>query len=397
MAGFEKLGISDILINKLQNIEVTEPTPIQQLVIPHAVKSESILAQSQTGSGKTLAYLLPIVERLDNNNNKRALIVAPTRELVQQIDEVCGKLSSSIKRAVIYGGVEYESQREMLRENPQIIISTVGRLLDLIDQDVANVEEIDFFVLDEVDQMVDLGFRDGILRLSKYRASNAQTLCFSATLPVEVEGIISEIMPSEIFRAHVNTESLAVERIEQSGYYVSTEMMDHLLIHILKSDPPRKGVIFTRSRKMADRLSLLLRERDIFTEAMHSDRSQVAREHILERFKSGDTTLLVATDVIARGIDIDDIDVVYNYGLPLEAEQYIHRIGRTARGGKSGHAINISTPQEKPLVDKVCKLMRRNITMTTAHPYATPDVVKALQKPTSAVSTQKKDKKRGKK
>ncbi len=375
MTGFKQLGISNTLAEKLHSLGISEPTPIQQLVIPHALKSESILAQSQTGSGKTLAFLLPLIEQLDNKG--RALILAPTRELVQQIGEVCGKISAP-KYATIYGGVSYELQLQRLNENPSIIISTVGRLLDLMAQGAVNIESLDFFVLDEVDQMVDLGFRDDILRLSKFRAPDAQTLCFSATLPSEVESVITEILPSGYFKAQNQRESLAVERIEQSGFYVATEMMDHLLIHIVRGNTTQKGIIFTRSRKMADRLSLLLRDREIHAEAMHSDRSQGAREHILERFKSGETTLLVATDVIARGIDVDDIDIVYNYGLPLEAEQYIHRIGRTARAGRAGKAINLCTPQEKPLVDKVCKLMRRNILMTTSHPYATPDVLKAL-------------------
>ncbi len=391
MASFETLGISSTIAHKLQCLGVVEPTPIQQLVIPHALNSENILAQSQTGSGKTLAYLLPILERVNDNNsnNKRALILAPTRELVLQIGEVCRKIYDN-KIATIYGGVEYELQKRELNEAPNIIISTVGRLLDLINQDVANINNLDLFVLDEVDQMVDLGFREDILRLSNFRSPSAQTLCFSATLPSEVEDIVANIMPRGYLKLQNQTSSLAVDQIEQSGYYVSTDMMDHLLIHLLHKNTSQKGIIFTRSRKMADRLSLLLRQRDIFAEAMHSDRSQTAREHILSRFRSGETTLIVATDVIARGIDIDDVDIVYNYGLPLEAEQYIHRIGRTGRAGRVGKAVSVCTPQEKPLVDKVCKLMRKNISMTTSHPYATPDIIKAL----TANTQQKKRKNR---
>ncbi len=388
--GFRELGIDNITVDRLNKIGVVNPTPIQLLVIPRALSGENILARSQTGGGKTLSYLIPVIQRI--KTTQRALILAPTRELAQQIGEVCRSISE-LNYTVIYGGVGYTPQHEALAQTPDIIISTVGRLKDLMSQGVALLQSLDFFVLDEVDQMVDLGFRDDILQLSTLRSLECQTLCFSATLPTEVEAIIAEILPSQYFRAEIKDESLAVERIEQTGYYVSRDMMDHLLIHTLQNQPSHKAIIFTRSRKMADRLSILLRERGFFAEAMHSDRSQTAREYILSRFKSGETTLIVATDVIARGIDVEDVDVVYNYGLPLEAEQYIHRIGRTARAGRNGRAINFCDPQEKPLVDKVCKLMRRHITMSTSHPYATPDVLKALTTKMFAKNTRNKQKK----
>ncbi|MFI3283052.1 MAG: DEAD/DEAH box helicase [Rikenellaceae bacterium] len=377
--GFVEIGVAENISKRLEGIGISEPTSIQQLAIPPALGGESILAKSQTGSGKTLAYLLPIFQRI--TQTKRALILVPTRELVQQIGEVCSKVCGEISFATIYGGVEYEPQIEVLATMPTIVISTVGRLLDLVNQGVANIESVDYFVLDEVDQMVDLGFRDDIVEIAKWRKQGAQTLCFSATIPSQVESVISEIMPLQYFRAENREESLAVERIEQSGYYVSLEMMDHLLLHLLRSNPPKRGIIFTRSRKMADRVSFLLRERGMVAEAIHSDRSQTAREHILSRFKCSQTTLLVATDVLARGIDVEDVDVVYNYGMPQEAEQYIHRIGRTARGGGSGKAISLSTPDEKVLIDRVCKLMRRPIIMSVSHPYSTPLVLKSLSTP----------------
>ncbi len=381
--GFQGIGVCPEVTDKLNEIGVVNPTPIQLLVVPRAVVGESIVARSQTGSGKTLSYLIPIAQRL--KGRQRALILAPTRELVQQIGAVCGSITA-LNHVVIYGGVEYAPQREQLAQTPDVIISTVGRLKDLICQGVANIESVDFFVLDEVDQMLDLGFREDILQLCTLRSAECQTLCFSATLPAQVEEVIAEVIPSQHFRAEVEAESLAVERVEQTGYYVSRDMMSHLLIHTLQSKPPQKGIIFTRSRKMADTLTSLLKEREIQAEAIHSDRSQSAREHILSRFKSGETPLLVATDVIARGIDVEDVDVVYNYGLPLESEQYIHRIGRTARAGRHGRAVSFCDPSEKPLIDKVCKLMRRHITMSVNHPYATPDIVRAL----SASSTPKK-------
>ncbi len=372
---FKTLGVEESLCAKLQEAGIISATQIQQLVIPKALAGESILARGKTGSGKSLAYLIPTIQRL--STNKRALILAPTRELAQQIGEVCRKILHT-SCTVIYGGVEYAPQREALLQNPQVVISTVGRLLDLMRQGVANISDIDIFILDEVDQMVDLGFRDDIITLSNLRHPSAQSLALSATLPEEVEDVISQIMACGYVRCQVEGESLVVDQIEQIGYYVSLEMMDQLLIHLLRTQPTSRGVIFTRSRKMADRLTSLLRSQNFSAEAMHSDRSQTAREHILSRFKSGETTLLVATDVIARGIDIENIELVYNYGLPLEAEQYIHRIGRTARAGGSGRSITLTPPEDKPLVDRVCKLMQRHISFVASHPYSTP--AKAPQK-----------------
>ncbi len=374
---FERLGVSPNIVERLHGVGIAEPTPIQGCVIPRALNTESILARSQTGSGKTLAYLIPIIQQL--NGGRRALVLAPTRELVQQIANVCAQLCS-LRCVAIYGGVEYDAQREALSGGADIIVSTVGRLLDLLGQGVADISGVDMFVLDEVDQMVDLGFRDDILLLAECRSEGAQTLCFSATIPSEVERVVADIMPDGFSRVELPEESLAVERIEQLGYYVSRDMMDHLLIHLLSIHRSQKAIIFTRSRKMADRISLLLRDRGFHAEAMHSDRSQTAREYILGRFRAGETTLIVATDVIARGIDLDDVEVVYNYGMPLEAEQYIHRIGRTARAGRSGRAITLCEPSEKPIVDRVCKLMRRHITISVNHPYATPDLLKPTRK-----------------
>ncbi|MFR9602912.1 MAG: DEAD/DEAH box helicase [Rikenellaceae bacterium] len=388
---FESLGVDPNIVSTLHGLGIVSPTPIQQRVIPEALARKSIVARSQTGSGKTLAYVVPIVQNLADS--ERALILSPTRELVQQIGEVCAKVSD--KRCVtIYGGVEYATQREELSEGFDIMVSTVGRLIDLIGQGVVDISGIEIFVLDEVDQMLDLGFRDDIIHLASLRSQNSQTLCYSATLPEAVESVVVEIMPQGYIRVDNSDESLAVERIEQVGYYVTMEMMDHLLLHLLRTRPPQRGIIFCRSRKMADRLSLLLRDNEIFAEAMHSDRSQSAREHILSRFKSGETKLIVATDVIARGIDVDDVDVVYNYGLPLEAEQYVHRIGRTARAGRIGQAMTLCAPAEKHMVDKVCKLMRRHIVMSASHPYATPEILRTLSASDSSTSVRPKTKRK---
>ncbi|MFI3263941.1 MAG: DEAD/DEAH box helicase [Rikenellaceae bacterium] len=390
---FEILGVAPQLVAKLKAMNIVSPLPIQQLVIPEALGGRSVLVTSQTGSGKTLAYLLPLIQGVASIENRkaRALVLAPTRELAQQIAQVCSCLGEtlSLKCSVIVGGVGYDEQRKSLSQNPEIIIATPGRLIDLLEQGAVDINQLDYFVLDEVDQMLDLGFREPILKLSQLRAASAATFCFSATLPQEVEDLVNDLSPS-IARLSLEGEKMAVESVDHLGYFVSFEMMDRLLIHLLRSESAAQSIIFTRSRKMADRVVGLLLENSITAEAMHSDRSQAAREHILSRFRCGETSIIVATDVIARGIDIDSVTHVFNFGLPQNAEQYIHRCGRCGRVGRSGRAISMFTVEEKPMLDAICRLMKRNIIIDNAHPYLTPDVTRALTMPMKGKSKRKK-------
>ncbi|MFI3281356.1 MAG: DEAD/DEAH box helicase [Rikenellaceae bacterium] len=362
-------------------MNIVEPQPIQKIVIPVALRNQSVLVTSQTGSGKTLSYLLPLFQLLTHTNSAgvKALILAPTRELAQQIGGVCGLLCEAIpiKYSVIVGGVDYKSQREELSAHPDVVVATPGRLLDLMEQGVVSLSDLRFFVLDEVDQMLDLGFRESIIALSQSRAESAATLCFSATLPDDVEDMVALLEPS-IERLTVGGQSMSVESVDHLGYFVSFEMMDSLLLHLLKTEAAEQSIIFTRSRKMADRVVAVLSSNAIAAEAMHSDRSQAAREHTLARFRSGETTIIVATDVMARGIDIESVTHVFNFGLPQSPEQYIHRCGRCGRAGRSGRAISIFTPEERPILDSICKLMKRHIVLDHAHPYMTPDVSRAL-------------------
>ncbi|MFI3323597.1 MAG: DEAD/DEAH box helicase [Rikenellaceae bacterium] len=389
---FQSLSLSESLVVALQSINIEDVRPIQQLVIPAAVAGRNLLVGSQTGSGKTLAYLLPIVERLCAAPTSRALILAPTRELVQQISTVASPLCEalSLSVATIVGGVEYAPQREALATSPDIIVATPGRLIDLMKQGVAAVSSLSCFVLDEVDQMLDLGFRDSIIHLADLRSPDAQSLFFSATLPDDVCSMASSLCPN-MEQITIEGESLSVEHVEQVGYFVSFAMMDHLLLHLLRVESAQHSIIFTRSRKMADRVVGLLAENSITAEAMHSDRSQAAREHILARFRTGETSTIVATDVIARGIDIDSVSHVFNFGLPQNAEQYIHRVGRCGRAGQAGRAISLMTPDEKPMLDSICRLMKRHVVLDNTHPYMTSDVGQALS---GALATKRTKKKR---
>ncbi len=390
---FEILGVAPQLVAKLKAMNIVSPLPIQQLVIPEALGGRSVLVTSQTGSGKTLAYLLPLIQGVASIEGRkaRALLLAPTRELAQQIAQVCSSLCEALllKSSVIVGGVSYNEQRQSLSCEPEIIIATPGRFIDLLEQGVVNIEQLDYFVLDEVDQMLDLGFRESILKLSQLRAASAVTFCFSATLPQEVEDLVNTLSPS-ISRLSLEGQKMAVESVDHLGYFVSFEMMDRLLIHLLRLESATQSIIFTRSRKMADRVVGLLLENSISAEAMHSDRSQAAREHILSRFRSGETSIIVATDVIARGIDIDSVTHVFNFGLPQNPEQYIHRCGRCGRVGRSGRAISMFTVEEKPMLDAICRLMKRNIIIDNTHPYLTSDVTRALTMPVKVKPKRKK-------
>ncbi len=375
--GFRDLGLDTSLIEKLQSVDILLPTEVQRLAIPKIMNGEDVVVHSQTGSGKTLAYLLPMIDKITKSQGAKLLVLVPTRELAQQVGRVLS-CYSTISFSVIYGGVEYNSQIESLSQSPNVIIATPGRLQDLISQGEVNLDGVDNFVLDEVDQMVDMGFHDAIMELAQFRGVGCQTMCFSATLPDGVSDILNTIS-SNISLVSCESQPLAAQKITQSGYYVEQSMMDQLLIHLIRSKSPAKSIVFCRSKKMADRLTYIIKESNIVAEAIHSDRSQAAREHILKRFVAGETSILVATDLMARGIDVDGVTHVFNYGLPQNPELYIHRIGRTGRAGASGEAISLLCPDEKKLLDATCALMRQSILISTSHPYMTPAVTLALQ------------------
>ncbi len=376
---FKDLGLNISLVERLNSDGILEPTEVQRLIIPRVLQGEDIVVRSQTGSGKTLAYLLPMIHKIigSGDASERLLVLVPTRELALQVGRVCRQYSA-FNVAVVYGGVEYDPQIESLLSSPKIVVATPGRLQDLVEQGVGGLSEFPNFILDEVDQMVDMGFRDAIMELAKLRAGECQTLCFSATLPDGVQEILEGVSHG-MSVVSCETQPLVAQKITQSGFYVEQSMMDQLLLHLMRSKSPKKSIVFCRSKKMADRLTSILKESSIAAEAIHSDRSQAAREHILRRFVEGETTTLVATDLMARGIDVDGVSHVFNYGLPQNPEQYIHRIGRTGRAGAVGEAISLLCPDEKKVLDATCALMRQPIPITTQHPYMSSNITLALQ------------------
>ncbi len=358
----------------LARLGFAEFTPIQKRAIPAILEGRSVVLRSETGSGKTLAYVAPLLEMMGREGgDAKLLVLLPTRELAQQVGRVFDSLESGEDIAVIYGGVEYEPQREVLARDPRVIVATPGRLQDLIAQECVDLKCLKYFVLDEVDQMVDLGFREAITELAAYRAEGAQTICVTATLNDLIRDVVGDVELIEDGGA-----PLAAQRIVQSAYFVEQSMMEHLLLHLLRTKAPQKSILFCRSRKMADRLAERLREVEISAEAIHSERSQAAREHIMRRFVSGETQILVATDLIARGIDVDGVTHIFNFGLPQTPEQYIHRIGRTGRAGAEGEAVTLLCADENEALKRICATMRQSVTTHLNHPYMTPAVTASL-------------------
>ncbi len=376
---FMELGVECRLTEILNERGITAPTTIQMSVIPAALNQRSIIARSQTGSGKSLAYLLPMLQ--NTRKGGQLLILLPTRELAAQIGELSAPLTHALglNQIVIYGGVEYEKQKSAMSHNPQVIIATPGRLQDLINQNIITLDNLSRLVIDEVDQMVSLGFKEPIIELANYRTQDAQCILLSATLPQSVMETITTIAPNGQLIEN-NEQPLSAQNITHTGYYVEQSLMMQLMLHVVKRCNPRRAIVFCRSRKMADNITQQLCNAGYKSESIHSDRSQAAREHILSRFKSYETTLLVATDVIARGIDIEDVTHIFNFGLPQTPEQYLHRSGRTARAGKSGESISFICPDELKMVNAICSLMKRQIIISTTHPYTTQELTKQLAK-----------------
>ncbi len=377
---FRDIGIKEELVTRLAEEGIDCPTAIQEAAIPKILRGDNLIVRSQTGSGKSLTYLLPMIQKIAAcGDDSTLMILVPTRELALQVGGVCNLYATTmnLESVVVYGGVDYAIQIEALAKKPNIVIATPGRLEDLIERGDAQLTALKFFILDEMDVMIDLNFRDPIMRLAKLRCESAQTLLFSATTNSRVEEVLSELC-GEIEEVVCSNRIATAEGITQSGYYVEQSVMEHRLLHLLRKERVERSIVFCRSRKMADRLTSILKESNFSAEAIHSERSQAAREHILSRFSSGESSILVATDLMSRGIDVENITHIFNFGLPQNPEDYIHRVGRTGRAGRSGVAISLICPDEKPMLDAICKMMKQNIPISTTHPYFTTAALKAI-------------------
>jgi ATP-dependent RNA helicase RhlE len=374
---FEKLDLIEPILNALQHEGYTHPTPIQAIAIPIILKGTDLLGCAQTGTGKTAAFAIPILQQLflQKGNDKgprkiKALIVTPTRELAIQIGESFANYgkNTGLRHTVIFGGVPQSQQVNPLKMGVDILVATPGRLLDLIDQKYVKLGDLGIFVLDEADRMLDMGFIHDVRKLIKLVPVKRQSLFFSATMPESIRLLAGTILtnPEEVEVAPVSSTA---ETIEQELYYVDAENKKDLLIHLLKDKSIPTALVFTRTKHGADKVQRMLVKAHIKAEAIHGNKSQNARQNALRNFKDHSTRVLVATDIAARGIDIDQLSLVINYEIPNIPETYVHRIGRTGRAGKDGKAISFCDAEEREYLKDIQKLISIKIPVIDDQPY----------------------------
>lgn len=365
---FKELEIITPILRALDEKGYTTPTPIQQKAIIPALHNNDILGLAQTGTGKTAAFAIPIIQQLYQGKTHgrrraiKALILTPTRELAIQINDSIREytLYAGIRHTVIYGGVKQHAQVKALNAGVDILVATPGRLLDLIGQGYISLQHIRHFVLDEADRMLDMGFIHDIKRLLPLLPREKQTLFFSATMPTSIASLSRSILHKPV-RVEVNPTSSVVDSIEQFIYFVEKPEKRTLLIDLLRKESRKSVLVFSRTKHGADKIARTLSKAGIGSEAIHGNKSQNARQRALTNFKSHTTRVLIATDIAARGIDIDQLDMVINYDLPDVAETYVHRIGRTGRAGNKGMALTFCAQDEQVMLKDIQKLTGRTL------------------------------------
>lgn len=343
-------------------------TPVQAQAIPAQLKGHDVLGVAQTGTGKTAAFVLPILQKLSENRRHpmprtaRALILAPTRELALQISQSIQTYGQfmRIRHTAITGGVSQRTQTSTLKNGVDIVVATPGRLIDLIDQRQIDLGRTEHFVLDEADRMLDIGFIRDVRKISSLVPATCQTVLFSATMPEEVKKLADEILADPVC-VEIAAKTVTVDRIDQQIIHIPSSEKNARLCELLKDGCLEKVVIFTRTKRRADRVAAVLKETGVHASAIHGNKAQGARQRALEQFRSGNVKALVATDIVARGIDVDGVTHVINFDLPDEPESYVHRIGRTARAGKSGIAISFCDPDERKQLNNIERLTKSKL------------------------------------
>lgn len=381
---FSELNLAEPLKKALSETGYTEPTPIQAAAIPPLLEGRDLLGCAQTGTGKTAAFALPILQRLASKphrlepKNARVLILTPTRELAIQIYDsfhVYGK-HLRLKYAVVFGGVGQAPQVRSMAGGVDVLIATPGRLIDLIEQRHIQLGKLEVFVLDEADRMLDMGFIAPIRKIIALLPKHRHNLFFSATMPADIEKLAGTILVNPV-RVEVTPPSTTVERIQQSVMFVEKDKKRDLLRHLLGDKSFDRVIVFTRTKHGANKVVEVLEKNRVAAAAIHGNKSQSARQRALENFREGKVRVLVATDIAARGIDIDNISHVINFELPNISESYVHRIGRTARAGTEGVAISFCDAEEKSFLREIEKLIGRTIEVDSTQPYHSMDVVNA--------------------
>lgn len=385
---FETLGLKPRLLKQLKAQGILKPTPIQQEAIPYALNGRDVLGLAQTGTGKTAAFGLPLIQTLMSRGvapepkTAASLVLAPTRELANQIADALALYTkgSHLKVAVVVGGVSIIRQIDRLRKGVDLLIATPGRLIDLLDRKAVRLDKTEFLVLDEADQMLDLGFIQPLRRIAPLLPKNRQTMMFSATMPKLMADISQQFLTDPV-RVEVARPGVAADKIAQSIHFLDHSGKSDLLVRLLGDNPNERTLVFTRTKHGAERLMKKLRTCDFAAVSIHGNKSQSQRDRALREFKSGANSILVATDVAARGIDIPDVKFVYNYDLPNVPESYVHRIGRTARAGAEGRAIAFCAQDEAKLLRAIEKVLKSSIPVASGKSWNTSQPEPAEQRP----------------
>ena len=363
---FSDLKLHSVLLTNLEQLDYKEPTPIQEKAIPVILEGSDVLGIAQTGTGKTAAFSLPILNRLipelEMKKAPRALILAPTRELCSQIHSSIEKYAegSLIKSVAVYGGVGQGAQTKAIREGAHIVVATPGRLLDLLEQRLVRLSEIEIFVIDEADRMFDMGFIDDIKDIIGRLPSSRQTLLFSATMPGEIQNLANRILKKPV-TVEAAAQSSVAENIEQKVIFCRRDHKFQLLKKIIKEEATGLVLVFTRTKNIADSVVEYLAQNRMASRAIHGDKNQDDREKSIHHFSQGSIKILVATDLVSRGIDVEGVSHVINFDLPLDPEGYVHRIGRTARAGKSGKAISFCEDSDKNKLSAIEELIHTKL------------------------------------
>jgi ATP-dependent RNA helicase RhlE len=375
---FQELQLIEPIYKALQEEGYSKPTPIQAKAIPIILQNRDLLGCAQTGTGKTAAFAIPMLQLLHNNPIKRneksrirSLILTPTRELAIQIGESFAAYGrhTNVRHTVIFGGVGQKPQTDALQRGVDVVIATPGRLLDLINQGFIKLNQLEQFVLDEADRMLDMGFVHDVKKVIKLLPAKRLSLFFSATMPPAIVTLANTILTNPT-KVEVTPVSSTADTIKQAVYFVNKSDKNNLLLHILEDVTIQTALVFTRTKHGADKVVKVLRKAGVTSEAIHGNKSQNARQNALKNFKNQTTRVLVATDIAARGIDVDDLTHVINYEIPNIPETYVHRIGRTGRAGAKGIAFSFCDVEEKPYLKDIHKLIAKNIPVVTNHPYS---------------------------
>jgi ATP-dependent RNA helicase RhlE len=387
---FDELGLQPELLRAVRDLAFTEPTPIQIEAIPPALEGRDVLASAQTGSGKSAAFGLPIISRLMERppGKTQALILAPTRELAEQITVHLTALAkhTNVRVAAIYGGVGFPRQLTALKRGTEIIVATPGRLLDHMRSGNVRFNNVTTVVLDEADRMLDMGFLPSVRRILEAMPAQRQTLFFSATLPPAISALVRDMLKDPV-RVEIGVKNAPVDTLTQRLYAVPQEHKTQLLLELLKDNNIFSAIAFTRTKSRANRLAALLEKNNIPTDLIHGDRSQAQRTRALDNLKRAKVRVLVATDIAARGIDIAALDYVVNYDVPLATEDYLHRVGRTARAKASGCAITFVASEEEPLIHKIEFTLGRKLEREVNPLF--PDVPAVAPKPRRVFSSRR--------